>query len=99
MLKLGEVSSSTWLVRKQLDWLGGLHFVIEIKEMPGCISYGVTYKEAKLHLNEAIACWKKKHPTFIDIDTSNRNVIVSIEPPMSEEEFEYMNIIIKQWSE
>ncbi|MCT8137284.1 hypothetical protein H1D32_05710 [Anaerobacillus sp. CMMVII] len=39
--------SYTWIVRKQLNFFDGTEYMIEIKELEGCVSYGKTFAEAK----------------------------------------------------
>ncbi len=80
----------TWIVRKQLNCCGGAEYMIEVKELNGCISYGETIAEAKKGLEESIKLWYSHHKKENSLLQTNTKVI-HLEPNMTKEEFEQIN--------
>lgn len=87
----------TWLVRQEMDWQGGIEYSIEIKELPGCISYGNTYKQAKEGLFEAVMLWKEKRKINQLRIPNEGSDNINIQSAMTLKEFEDINAIIREW--
>lgn len=83
--------SYTWIIRKQPTCFGGTEYMIEIKELIGCVSYGDTLAEAKKGLKESIQLWFKHRSKNEIVPVKTRNHIVHIEPNMTKAEFEQIN--------
>ncbi|MBU8905256.1 type II toxin-antitoxin system HicB family antitoxin [Desertibacillus haloalkaliphilus] len=89
--------SYSWLVRKQFNWIGGYEYLIELKEVEGCFSYGDTIAEAKKGLKEAMVLWVMKHGVEALPEPVHSTQLVYIQPPMTEEEFEQINYFVRQY--
>ncbi|WP_026671681.1 type II toxin-antitoxin system HicB family antitoxin [Alkalihalobacterium bogoriense] len=87
----------TWLVRQEMDWQGGIEYSIEIKELPGCVSYGDTYKQAKEGLIEAVTLWKEKRKISQLRIPNEGSDNINIQSAMTLKEFEDINAIIREW--
>lgn len=83
--------SYTWLVRKQLDFLGRDEYLIEIRELTGCVSYGDTFAEAKEGLRESIKVWLKHHRLNVPLISTSKTKLIFMEPPMSRQELKQVN--------
>lgn len=83
--------SYTWVVRKQLDCLGRDEYLIEIRELIGCVSYGETFAEAKEGLRESIKVWIKHHQLSVPLVPNAKTKLIYIEPPMSRQELKQVN--------
>ncbi|QOY33815.1 type II toxin-antitoxin system HicB family antitoxin [Anaerobacillus isosaccharinicus] len=86
--------SYTWLVQKQLTCFGGTEYMIEIKELDGCVSYGESFAEAKKGLQESIQLWFKYHRKLETQPIKNQTHLVHMEPKMTKEEFEQINKLL-----
>ncbi|WNF36103.1 type II toxin-antitoxin system HicB family antitoxin [Bacillaceae bacterium IKA-2] len=84
-------NSYTWVVRKQLDYLGSDEYMIEIRELTGCVSYGDTFAEAKKGLRESIKIWLKHQRFYVPIVPSSKIKLIYMEPPMTRTEFKQVN--------
>ncbi|RXI98629.1 type II toxin-antitoxin system HicB family antitoxin [Anaerobacillus alkaliphilus] len=85
--------SYTWIVQKQLSCYGETEYMIEIKELDGCVSYGATYGEARAGLGEAIQIWFKhrNEQRRFHKTTKMKTHFIQLEPKMTKEEFEQIN--------
>jgi predicted RNase H-like HicB family nuclease len=83
--------SYTWVVRKQLNCFGRDEFLIEIKELEGCVSYGDTLAEAKEGLCESIELWLKHHRINVSLAGNSKAQLIYMVPQMTREEFERIN--------
>lgn len=83
--------SYTWVVRKQLNYLGRDEYLIEIRELTGCVSYGDTFAEAKEGLRESIKVWIKHHRLDVPLVLNSKTKLIYMEPPMTRQEFKQVN--------
>jgi predicted RNase H-like HicB family nuclease len=83
--------SYTWIVQKQLNCFGGTEYMIEIKELDGCVSYGESLAEAKKGLQESIQLWFKHRNEKAKLLKKSKNHMVFLQPNMTKEEFEQIN--------
>lgn len=83
--------SYTWVVRKQLNCFGRDEYLIEIKELEGCVSYGDTFAEAKEGLSESIELWLRHHRLNVQLAENSKAQLIYMVPQMTREEFEQIN--------
>lgn len=83
--------SYTWIVQKQINCFGKTEFMVEVKELEGCVSYGATYSEAIKGLEEAIQLWFKHHNKGLHFGRRVNTHVVQIEPMITKEQSEEIN--------
>jgi predicted RNase H-like HicB family nuclease len=88
--------SYSWFVRKQLNCFGKDEYLIEIKELAGCVSYGDTFAEAKMGLRESIELWLKHHRLKVPLILNSKAQLIYMVPQMTRKEFEKINHQILQ---
>ncbi|MFV8827632.1 type II toxin-antitoxin system HicB family antitoxin [Alkalihalobacterium sp. APHAB7] len=95
-----DLRQQSLLVRRQYNWNGQEEYCVEVKGLDGCVGHGDTYKEAKEDLIFAIKLWVKKEGR-IELLRLNENEkpLLYIEPAMTDEEVNQINVIVKEWNE
>ncbi|MDT8859342.1 type II toxin-antitoxin system HicB family antitoxin [Alkalihalobacillus sp. MEB130] len=81
----------TWRVREVKDWQGGIEMMIEIDQLDGCVSFGETVKDAKSGLRESLYLWLRTYGESQLPDVQGGAQLIYLDPPMEEEEFDYIN--------
>ncbi len=85
-----------WRVRKVSNWFGCSEVMIELDELDGCVSFGDTLREAKIGLRESLFLWIRQHGEQQLPDICSGAHLIMLDPPMTDEEFEYINTEIKK---
>jgi predicted RNase H-like HicB family nuclease len=91
-----QIDDFKWRVRKVYDWSGGFEMMIELDELEGCVSFGSTLKEAKVHLIESLRLWIQHHGEQLLPDIRDGAHLIYLDSPMDCEEFTYINQELKK---
>ncbi|BAB06985.1 type II toxin-antitoxin system HicB family antitoxin [Halalkalibacterium halodurans] len=89
----------SWRISRPFDWSGSQGYTIELEELEGCLSYGSTIREAKKGLTEALGGWVRKHGERALPEVEDGAQIIYLEPPMSIEEFDWINDELRVFAE
>ncbi|WP_088103872.1 HicB family protein [Halalkalibacter urbisdiaboli] len=96
VLQMNSPEDFNWQLRKIPNWRGGTSIMIEIVGAEGCVSYGDSVKQAKEGLYEALLVWIRHFGEYALPETREGAQIVFLEPPMTDEEYQYINTELKK---